>query len=508
MLIDASELRRDLETAVCVIGAGPAGIALATHFNRRGIDAVVLVGGGEDPESAHQQLARVVPAGIPTDDTMRGNIRALGGSSQVWGGYCLRLAPEDFEERPWIPNSGWPIGLADLEDGYAKAAAFIAGDEARDGPWSFAPEDHARRDVLRSPLLRHAVTYIRPVRFGRRHRDELHAGRARVCLHAHAVELEADAASRHVSSVLCRTLSGNGFRVRARHVVLAAGGIQNARLLLASRIGNAHDAVGRYFMQHAEHRHATLLTPDFPALLRLEPGAKAPGITLPTAFTSEHQRRHSLPSCHFLLQRADYYSRDDESAWMRLRRQLSRWRRMYGRGAAERAMPRWVSWLSRGDASMGETSVVPFLVRPEQVPNPDSRVSLAEERDALGTPIARVDWRLTDKDWHYADQCATWFGCALGAEGIGRVRFARGAAREAAKTYLHGGFHYYGTTRMSDDPRRGVVDRDCKVHGVDNLHVAGSSVFPTSGYANPTFTILALALRLGEHLEARVRAAR
>ena len=133
--------------------------------------------------------------------------------------------------------------------------------------------------------------------------------------------------------------------------------------------------------------------------------------------------------------------------------------------------------------------------------------ALSEELDPLGVPFARMDWRLSEQDWDYADQCLSWFGCAVGGEGIGRVRFRRGAAREAARSFLHGGFHYYGTTRMSDDPRRGVVDRNCRVHGVKNLYMAGSSVFPTSGYANPTFTIVALALRLAEHVESRIRGA-
>lgn len=509
MLIDANQIQQDMAADVCIIGAGPAGLTLAMRLLRKGVDTVVLTGGGENPDPAHQSLAHIPQTGIPTDDTTQGNIRALGGTSHVWGGYCLRMESIDFAPRPWIPNSGWPITLSELDPFYAQAAQ-VCGIENPD----YEPAHHltgeqvAGGELLQSPILKNLVIHVRPVRFGPHYLQELRAAKTtKVCLHGIAVELESDPGARHVTAVRCRTLTGQQFRVRARVVVLATGALQNARLLLCSRaanpkgLGNKQGVVGRYFMQHPVHRQGSLLTTDPAATSRFARSGKTPEVGIAAAFTENLQIQHQLPSCHFLLAGFDYTLEQVDGLRTRGRLAWRRLKRLYLQPAAQQDVPRLMTWIKRGDSSLASTAFGPIYLRPEQVPMPESRIVISEELDRLGMPMARMDWRLSELDWQFADRCLSWIGCAAGSEGIGRVHAARGASREAAARFLHGGFHYYGTTRMNRDPRLGVVDRNCKVHGIDNLYVTGGSVFPTSGYANPTFTIIALALRLADHLQ-------
>lgn len=513
MLIDANEIREDIATDICIIGAGPAGIALAVHFRRKGIDTVVLAGGGEKQDINHRELAATVQTGIATDDTRDGNVRAFGGTSHGWGGYCLKMEASDFERRPWVPNSGWPISLSDIEPYYDKAAQLCTLDDADFDPANqLLPEQATRGELLKNPILRNLVIHVKALRFGQHYREELQTGDAtRVCLNGIAVEFDATENGEHVTAVRCRTLGGNSFRVRANQFVLAAGAIENARLLLLSRnsnpqgLANHHDVVGRYFMQHPVFRHGWLLVTNQGSLEVLGRGGR-PGIGIASSLTPAVQEQHKLPSCHFLLGASDY-TLDREPDWPRRARQVW-WRfgRLHLQSFRRHRRQQLMVWNLSGNTSLDATSLNQLNLRAEQVPDPLSRITLSEERDAFGSHRAAMNWRLSELDFEFADRCLSLIGCAAASEGLGRVQFTAGGARQQAGGHLHGGYHYYGTTRMHDDPKFGVVDKNCRVHGIGNLYIAGSSVFTTAGYANPTFTIVALALRLAEHLEERVRA--
>jgi choline dehydrogenase-like flavoprotein len=148
------------------------------------------------------------------------------------------------------------------------------------------------------------------------------------------------------------------------------------------------------------------------------------------------------------------------------------------------------------------------VARAEQAPNPASRVMLSEERDAFGLPRIALDWQLLDVDKRSLKVTMEALDRELRRLSLGRVEPSAWldepetpwVADPLVSNHPVGGYHHMGTTRMATSPRRGVVDADCRVHGLGNLYVAGSSVFPTGGWANPTLTILALALRLGDHL--------
>ena len=327
-----------------------------------------------------------------------------------------------------------------------------------------------------------------PTRFGAVYRDEvLRASNVHTLLHANAVELEIGPESGRVARVRVATLAGNRFSVAARIVVLATGGIENARILLASRagrprgVGNDRDLVGRFFMDHL-HLRAGVYLPSSPAFdgafYRRREDQRAIGVlTVAEALL----RRRGLLGFSLTLSRRSL-PRDEAIG-----------------GDVQRA----ASDLEEGLASAGASRLPDATMlecRTEPAPNPDSRVTLTAGRDALGMPRARLDWQLTEYDFASLRAGQEIVAREVGRAGVGRVQLPRDAPRSAWTQKIRGGQHHIGTTRMSDDPARGVVDAHCRVHGSENLYVAGSSVFPTAGSANPTLTLTALALRLADRI--------
>ncbi|PKP79739.1 MAG: hypothetical protein CVT80_14640 [Alphaproteobacteria bacterium HGW-Alphaproteobacteria-2] len=303
-------------------------------------------------------------------------------------------------------------------------------------------------------------------------------------------------ASRHVEELVLAGLDGRRLRLGARHTVLAAGGIENARLLLAARgampmgLGNAHDQVGRHFMEHPR------------AMIGLVHGRE--GLRLWAAYRAFHARGSKLTP-GLRLPDAVQEARGVLNAAATLKYRPPAGRSLLGRiydsaryhGAPNRQIA----------AGSGAFQV---MVRAEQAPDPESRVTLARAADALGLPQARLDWRLGAQETETARAMADAFARALAGAGIGGFERAAwldapGAGWPTDPTisgHALGGYHHMGTTRMGTDPRTSVTDADCRLHGVDNLWIAGSSVFPTAGWSNPTLTILALALRLADTLAA------
>ena len=274
------------ESTVCIIGGGAAGITMALEFERHGIETVLLESGGFKPDSQTTDLYRGENVGIPYEfgDGMRS--RHLGGGSNCWGGWCRPLDVEDMHRNDWVPNSGWPFDLAELMPYYERAHPVLRlGPVNYDiGHWVSAIN---RSDVRRMPLpsgdvLDSVSQFSPPMRFAKFYRKKMKDARnARVFLHANVVDIETDPAGRSVCAVHAKTLTGRRLTVKARHFVLATGGIENARILLAANkthakgLGNAHDLVGRYFMDH--------------------PRLKLGKVTLSRALAAKQALRHHVP---------------------------------------------------------------------------------------------------------------------------------------------------------------------------------------------------------------------
>jgi len=495
MFTDASELPEDhiVEADLCIIGAGAAGISMARELAGGPGRVVVLESGGFDFDPRVQSLYEGENIGLPTFGVHVNRLRYFGGTTNHWAGHCRPLDPIDFELRDWIPHSGWPLTREALEPWYRRAQPICELGEYRYEDLDYFTGRTGLAALNLEPSRLQSVVYNQspPTRFGDAYREELRRARnVEVLLNANLLELETTPEASHVTRARVACIDGPRLSVRAKSFVLATGGMENARLLLLSNhanpagLGNDHGLVGRYFMDHV------LLRPG------LDISFTVPGVDL-RLYRSLHQvaggRMFSV------LAASEERMRREHLANFRIH--LAPLRPLYGASAG--GVFSQIDGFTRGSAGSedGYGSIALHLVL-EPVPNPESRITLSDEHDLFGQRRIAVDWRLTDAELANAHRAME-----LAALEFGRMGLGRGFGRILADPgrwpgNLEAGKHHCGTTRMSDNPETGVVDSNCRVHGVDNLFVAGSSVFPTIGYANPTLTIVALALRLADHLKA------
>lgn len=522
MFFDFRELEaeRDIEADLCIIGAGAAGITLARSLIGSRIRVCLLESGGFEFDDNIQSLYDGTSIGLPGTEPASWRFRFFGGTTNHWSGWCGPLGDMDFEPRPWVPQSGWPISKKDLDPYYIAAQKVCEL-----GPYVYDLEAFSD-ETLNFPAFEKAKIATGfwqispPTRFGSVYREELEkAENVRVYLYANVTDLEVNETASQVRSVRLRTLDGKTGSARARYVVLACGGMENARLLLLSDavethgLGNSHGSVGRYFMQHPHVSVASVLA-NHPEALRgffeeyksLVARAKA-GILI-TAQAQEHYQilnysatvdpEPDTSSGYFLLRqmvenvkRGNWPDELGGKLWTVITDLDSVAEGLYERARGRRYRP---------------LKEIILYGRSEQQPNPESRISLSERRDPLGFRKITVDWRCTDLDKRSLRVATQLIGEEFGRLGLGRIKLHDWLLADNAewpKDLLALG-HHMGTTRMADDPNNGVVDKNCRVHTVENLYIAGSSVFATGGYMNPTLTIVALALRLSDQLKAKL----
>jgi len=521
MLIDLRSTQEavDLDADVCIAGAGAAGITLARQLAALGHQVCLLEAGGLDYEADTQDLYAGINRGMTYYDLEQARLRFFGGTTNIWGGRCACFDPIDLEARPWVPASGWPLNHADLVPYYHIAHQALELGELRYTERLALDLDPARmgQRLWRFDRVRE--------RFGIRNSADLLASpRVKVVLHANVVHIQAYASARAVRALSVTDLYGRPRPVRARHFVLACGGIENARLLLAARdvetagIGNAHDQVGRYFMEHPHgrlgiisgraayllwhrlHKRFPRAGPPVAPALVLSPALQRCAGTLNSAITFKLQRD---PARGVGLDKRAYLHLKHRLAPNRAGRFAHHSYRSL-RTVIQRHLRVPVEYL-RARAGITAAHVI---IRAEQAPNPDSRVILSGTRDALGLPRPELHWRLSALDKHTAGVMAETLNQELSRLGLGALAKSTWLASAdlawpvdaTVSNHPIGGYHHMGTTRMSANPRHGVVDAQCQVHGYDNLFIAGSSVFTTSGWANPTLSILALVYRLAETL--------
>ncbi len=523
MIIDFRELDSgsQFDAEVCVVGAGAAGITLALELAQLDVDVCVLESGGLSFEPEIQALAAGETTGVPYFPLEISRMRYLGGSTNHWGGWCTPLHEIDFEQRSWVPNSGWPFDREALLPYYQRAQSWCQLGPFRYRAEQWEDENRSFPDLDPSKLEAPCWQFSPPTRFGEAYRKELEASqRVRVLLHGHVTALEAYSDGSAVSGAQITTLEGRRGAVRARIFVAACGGIENARLLLLSgwpegpALGNAHDLVGRYFMEHPHVTAGTVVAAEPRALARIftvfdRDGTHVVAGLCPSA--SAQTRERALNCAASLVFRGDGSERGYEAYREMMRNARSgRFPDRFGERiwSVMRDLGDVVEGISRleGEPYIGAIGWVGFYLRSEQSPNPRSRVTLGSKRDPFGLPLARLDWQLTSEDKRAQSVTLRLIGEELGRLGVGRLQIPDWllADDDGWPDDLSGGYHHMGTTRMAECATEGVVNADCRVHGVDNLYVAGSSVFPTGGYANPTLTIVALAVRLAEHLHSRL----
>ena len=531
MRIDCAVEAPEAVTAdVAIIGSGAAGQAAARRLLSKGHSVALIESGGFDHDEASADLNRGEVIGQPYHPLEHSRLRFFGGTTAIWGGRCAEYDSIDFERRDWVPHSGWPFGPDDIRSYLAEARDLLG----------VGSVDTAR--LPRPDLLQRLSSDELAVRwwsfdpkFDRftidRAEDLVSDPRCTLLVHATVRELILSDDKGSIERLDVRTASGRTIDIRARHFLLAAGGIENPRILLASNstvphgIGNTYDLVGRFFMEHPHSRGGRIVGKADWRWLAAFAKRRVNGIEVAPALTpadtlqkGEGLLNSSLTiavrqpqgGSHPLAKRA-YLHVKHRTAPTRRGRSLWKGTKQLARGYTGLTGPLYpwlMKWLCRRDLAL--------VVRAEQAPNPDSRVRLNGERDATGMPRVTLDWRLSALD---VDSVAGLVA-ALGREsrrlGLGEIEAAdwlsdsarRWVSDELISAHPIGGFHHMGTTRMASDPRRGVTDGLGKVHGLPNLHIAGSSLFPTAGWANPTLTILALALRTADSIAAEVESAK
>jgi choline dehydrogenase-like flavoprotein len=533
MLIDLADAGEAMEqqTDVCVVGAGAAGVALARDLMNAGHSVCLLEAGGLDYEEETQNLFIGDNVGMEYYELDHSRLRFFGGTTNIWGGRSVPLDRIDFEPRDWVPHSGWPINLADLEPYYNKAhEALELGEYDYSGDnWhklQLEPIDFDPGKII--------TTFWRfdakEERFNSTQSEDLFKSESvKIVLHANVVHLQAAEDAARVTSITAKSLNGNTAIIRARHYVLACGAIENARLLLISNdvesggIGNSHDLVGRYFMEHPHGRIAHVKTQDpaaLWALYRKRYPVQGPPVAPALAASETLQRDKKIlnSACTFKLGRnPDLGLGTSKKIYMNLKHDLSPSRT--GRWLWH-LYKRLLDWLQRhvsmpllraGVKARGFE--IYLMARAEQAPNPESRVVLSGQKDALGCRRADLDWQMTDLDKRSIRELGLAMGDELRRLGIGELEICEWIedgtpdwpVDPTVGNHPIGGYHHMGTTRMSQSPADGVVDANCTVHGYQNLHIAGSSVFTTGGWANPTLTLLALAHRLADHLDSQLK---
>jgi choline dehydrogenase-like flavoprotein len=492
-----------VECDVCVVGSGAAGVSVALRLQDRGLSVCVLEAGGTGPDDATTALSDIECTDLAIGRESRN--RWFGGSTNTWWGKVAALDAIDLTRRDWVPLSGWPVTEEELARYWRQACELMGLPDL-----TKVPTSDARGETLLDGERLATKPFFwsrRPLRFAGLYRDRARHG-SRVLLHAVVTSIELDATGGRVDRLHVATLGGAHFDVRARATVLAGGGIENPRLLLASNhqqpagLGNAHDQVGRYFMEHPKGAAGTVaVTPGAPLPARAY-WAGRPRDQLKVRFglrlAEGWQARTGALNSYVLLDPAF------TSAGVKALRRVYA-RKVKGRAAlgalmsAGRDIPEVAALLRFKLTNRGRLPGVRVQNFVEQPPVASNRVELADRRDALGVPLPRLHWSVSDAERHTLVLLHRALADELAARGLGTLDSPLLDEGDDWRP-TQDASHHMGTTRMGIDPQTSVVDPDGRVHGLANLYVAGSSVFPTSGCANPTLTIVALALRLGDHL--------
>ena len=554
MIADLDKLPPDRalgEFDLCIVGSGPAGGTLAAELAGSGLSICVLESGRLRPTRHADVLKRVESEGIHIKEYSRE--RVLGGSSTTWAGLSSPLDRTDLEPRDWLRHSGWPLSEEQLTPYYAAAAEryrFPPADFF--GPRGFAAlRGSGGMKVDWGPVEEKVfLACAEPQNFAQEVRGIYERGEVDLLLDASVTRLETspgeDGALARTRAAVVKTRSGREHRIVARAFVLAAGGIENARLLLNSRdlcpegLGNERDQVGRYLMNHPKNYRGMLhldppledvpyffgclykgyagyaglrLTPErqrelrlLNSYVRLEPifpwsdsqGIEALVLLVKKSrfFFTFWKRRHADE----VVTLRDYSETGDDSDLQNRRKRPFEWVGLLFTILfdARKVSVYLLHRLTKKKPRITEVRLRNFM---EMEPDPDNRVTLAEERDANGQRIARVRHACTAAD----RRSMTALHEALLEEfprvGLGRLETDLTEAEKEPWPIDQDASHHMGTTRMGADPATSVTNPDGRLHTVANVYVAGASTFPTSGSANPTFTIVALSIRLAEHLK-------
>jgi choline dehydrogenase-like flavoprotein len=497
MLIDAREFPtgHTIDADLCIIGAGAVGIAMALEFDGTNKKVAVIESGGFELDPRTQALYKGENIGRPTYSLERNRLRYFGGTTNHWAGHCRPFDAFDFSVRDWIPHSGWPITFEEYQPYVARSQPIMEL-----GKYDYdSVEEYARELGLPTlPLDNNRLISVMkhqspPTRFGDKYRQQMKESKnISVYLHSNVLQLNSNASASHVTSADIACIEGPSYTLKAKKFVLATGGLENPRIMLLSNksapdgLGNSHGLVGRFYTDHILIRPAldislsrTDLDFRFYTDLHEINGGKIFGImTAPEELT----RREKLTRFRFHLYNVSpVYDRPIGGVFSNI-------------DGAPNTAP----------LTKDPGTYISVHMAMEPMPNPDTFVRLSDKLDLFGQRKLEVNWQVTDRERANAHRAIELCALEFARMGYGRAYAPILEDPENWPPNFTSGKHHCGTTRMSDSPNTGVVDRNCKVFDVDNLYVTGSSVFPTISHTNPTLNLVALSLRLADHLKEQM----
>jgi choline dehydrogenase-like flavoprotein len=543
MILDANKLSDDTELNcdLCIVGAGAAGITLALEFANSNIDVILLEAGKINNSGKSQNLYKGTvndrERHLPTDQA---RYRQLGGTTSMWGGRCIPYDSLDFEHRSFVPYAQWPITLAELDPYYKKAHVYCQCGEYNYNQQESIPNSPKEMipgfkdgKIITTTIER----WSPPTNFGKEYKDRLQkAPNIRVFLKAIVTEIESSESGEQASALRVKTHNFNTIHIKAKSYVLCGGGFEVTRLLLASNkvhkmgIGNHSDWLGRCYMPHIHGAIAKLtFKPDKDIIFGYEQDAEGTYCRRRLCLSEATQRKLEILNMYFLLDRpliGDPKHGDALLSLAFIAKRLKKKSVTENIGTGKYGMY-WAHIKNILTGSAGLVSVLPqfsrkrflqkrripsLLLKPrnnafslyfqaEQAPNPESRITLTNETDCYGMPCINIDFKISDLDVKSIYQAHQVIGEELATQDCGSLEFnSEDPIQDIRNCHAVMG-HHIGTTRMSADSSQGVVDNNCKIHNVNNLYIASSSVFATSSQANPVLTTVALTLRLADHLK-------
>jgi len=510
MYIDARQLPDNtlIEGDICIIGAGAAGISMALDWMNLPYKVILLEGGNFGYEDKIQDLNKGSITGQNYFPLRASRLRYFGGTTGHWAGMCAPFEELDFKKRSWVPDSGWPFPKKTLDPYYEKAQKVY-----KLGPYEYDLDywQQKEKDFIPMPLDENIIwnkmwQFCKDRKIGPIYDDTIkEAKNIHLYTHANTTNIKANENVSKITEINIKNLDGKNHTVKAKKFILACGTIQNVRLLLASNtqskagLGNQNDLVGRYFMEHIESSTADLyLSKELPGILYNAPFGTSRLCRAELAITEEAQREHELLNGTLGLLPL--------KVGTHFKPRMVTWQNEDPRKSADNMFANWreADKLSKSNPQPELEKAYQMDIRVEQAPNPNSRITLTNEKDALGVKLPNLNWELTALDKSSLRRLNLLVAKQVAIAGIGRVQlrdWLRDEEDDTFPDYTNGGWHHMGGARMNDDPKKGVVDANCKVHGLDNLFVAGSACYPTSGAPNPTLTLTALTLRLSDHLK-------
>ena len=526
--IDAKKLDQvnEVETDVCIFGSGVAGITIASELVGQSKNVCLVESGKFVPDEAVQSLYDIENTGYPLRENFMHRARYYGGTSNIWPGRCMVLDEVDLTKRSWVANSGWPIDYAELCRYYQKASELLrlpSFEKFDPAYWKHQMSDNEKSISQNQSLdFNVALWAKKPLRFGKTFFLKLkRSPNVTVYLNLNLNEIHLTENGAAIEKITTRCLNGKSITIKSQEYILACGGLENARLLLASNkqhpngVGNVYDTVGRYFMDHPRTvfgRVSLNTESEMTQLIgkRISDGKMQMGIR----FSEKQQKQEGLLNNYLSLETA--YSPFTQKAYSSF---VVSMKRILRKGYAGKRFDFINSKLDHIPDLiylLAPSEIIPHFVYRlyspfkkkrvkdlivvnycEQEPDPESRVVLSQKKDSLGMNTLELKWKIGRKERHSIERLQELLDAHLREAGLGRFEEKISAADDYQ---FIDASHHMGTTRMSDDPKKGVVDKHCRVHGINNLFIAGSSVFPTAGYANPTLTIVALAIRLADYL--------